>query len=344
MTQPPTDTFLPARTDTRLSYWMVYGVIALTIFGINLFTDPTRYADFDTYIYYLDWLVHFPSDDWMYFEVFSNIYLLSAHWLARSVLLGMILAHYGLGIIFIILLGTTFPPHRSSWATLLFLFTILGPLLAFVTMRATPAYFLVAIGVLQAIDRRPSAWLFLAAASLFHFSSLLAALPMAVLYFERNLPPLFRADRSRKFYVLATIGIIAFGAVLPQLSGSITSLIQSIPAISKYDAYTNTIADETRIGHYLFLVFVTTLTIGFMAVRDASAGRLNGFVLMSFALYVVMFFSASPVAAFRQTPFWLLPMIAVLPWERMGLKRTTAPFFVIVCVGLFVFQFRQVYS
>lgn len=334
----------PAERDVQLSYWTVFGAIALTIAGFAVLSDPSRYADFDTYVFYLNGLVYFPPDSWMYFEVFSNIYLLSAYWLTQSVFSAIVLAHYGLGILFLLLLAIAFPARRSSWAALLFLFAILGPLLAFVTMRATPAYFLVAIGIRLAMDRRPSAWLMLGAAALFHISSLLAALPMALLYFENNLPKLLQASRSRKFHLMVTLSIIGFGAVLPQVSDNVTSLIQSIPVISKYDVYTNTVGEETRIGHYLFLVFVSFLTITFMAVRDEAAGRLNMYVMASFALYVVMFFSASPVAAFRQTPFWIMPMIAVLPWEKLGLNRATAPLLIIACISLFIFQFGQVYT
>jgi hypothetical protein len=315
---------VPATSEGHLSYRMVYGAMALVILGIDIFTQPTRYADLDTYVYYLDALVHYPPDSWMYFEVLSNIYLLVSHWLMQSVFLAVILS--------------------SSWPTLLFMFAILGPLLAFVTMRATPAYFLVAIAVRYAIDRRISAWLFLVLAAMFHISALLAAVPLGLLYFERNLPGMLRSNRSRKLYLFITLTVIAFGAILPELSSGVTSVIKSIPVISKYDVYTESIATETRIGHYIFLLFVSVLTIIFLMARDELSAKLSVYVMASFALYVVMFFSASPVAAFRQTPFWVMPMIALLPWKKVGLTKATAPLFVIACAVLFVFQFGQVYG
>jgi hypothetical protein len=335
---------VPATSEGHLSYRMVYGAMALVILGIDIFTQPTRYADLDTYVYYLDALVHYPPDSWMYFEVLSNIYLLVSHWLMQSVFLAVILAHYVLGLVFLALLGTAFPARSSSWPTLLFMFAILGPLLAFVTMRATPAYFLVAIAVRYAIDRRISAWLFLVLAAMFHISALLAAVPLGLLYFERNLPGMLRSNRSRKLYLFITLTVIAFGAILPELSSGVTSVIKSIPVISKYDVYTESIATETRIGHYIFLLFVSVLTIIFLMARDELSAKLSVYVMASFALYVVMFFSASPVAAFRQTPFWVMPMIALLPWKKVGLTKATAPLFVIACAVLFVFQFGQVYG
>ncbi|RZK32858.1 MAG: hypothetical protein EOO61_16510, partial [Hymenobacter sp.] len=232
---------------------------------------------------------------------------------------------------------------RSPWTALLFTFAILGPLLAFVTMRATPAYFLVALGVRYATDRRPTAWLLLIAASLFHISSLLAALPIAILYFEPYLPKILRANKSRKFYIITIAVIFAIGGVLPQISGSVTSLIQSIPLVSKYDVYTDINSSPTQIGHYIFLAFVTLLTILFLIVKNNESERLSVFVLTSFAIYILLFFSSSPVAAFRQAPFWLMAMIATIPWEKLGIKNSTAVVFVFGCAGLFIFQFTQIY-
>lgn len=342
MAEDPRDLSNSVKAEAIFSYWMWYGIISIVIAAISIFTEPTRYADLDAYIYYLDSLVHFPLDSWMYFEVFSNIYLLISHWLTQSVLSAIILSHYILAIIFLVLLPKTFPPRQSSWISLLFMFAMLGPLLAFVTMRATPAYFLIAIGVRQATERRPSAWLFLLAASLFHISSLLAAVPMVLLYFEDNLPHFMRTDRSRKFYVFAILIIITIGGIVPQVSAELTNIIRSIPVVSKYDVYTDSNSVGRQIGHYIFLAFVGILTFIFMLLRGETT-KLNIYVVSSFAIYVVLFFSSSPVAAFRQAPFWLMPMIATLPWERLGLNRATTPIFVLACCGLFAFQFYQIY-
>lgn len=332
------------RQAGQASYWMAYAAIAFIIVIVDIFTDPARYADFDTYVYYLDALVYYPPKSWWYFEVFSNLNLISAHWLTRSVLSGIIFAHYALGIMFLIAMPFAYPPQRTSWPALLFTFAVLGPLLAFVTLRATPAYFLIAIGVHYAIDRRPMAWLCFAAATLFHISSLLAAIPLAILYFERSLPAIFRSDRSRSSYLKIVIAIGLIGAILPNISGSLDSIIKSIPVISKYEVYTDVDeASVTQLGHYLFLVFVVLLTVCFMTVQSEASRRLNIYVLSSFIIYIMMFMAASPVVAFRQTPFWIMPLIAVLPWNQLGVRRATVPLFVFACAVLGTFQFSQVY-
>ena len=340
--QPNISTALD-RSKNSVLYWIWYGILSFVTFTVAIFTEPTRYADLDTYVYYLDSLVHFPSESSIYFELFSNSYLLTSYWLTKSVLSAVVLAHYFLSVIFVAFLATIFPSNRSPWTALVFTFAILGPLLAFVTMRATPAYFLVAIGVRYAMDRRPSAWLFLIAASLFHISSLLAALPIAILYFEPYLPVILRAKKSSRFYIVTIAMIFAIGGVLPQISGAVTTLIQSIPLVSKYDVYTDINSSPTQIGHYIFLAFVTMLTILFLTIKDDESDRLSVFVLASFAIYILLFFSSSPVAAFRQAPFWLMAMIAAVPWDKLKIKNSTAVIFIFGCSGLFIFQFTQIY-
>ncbi|WP_342659386.1 EpsG family protein (plasmid) [Sphingomonas sp. NY01] len=323
---------------------MTYGTIALVIVLFGVFTDPTRYADFDTYVYYLDALVYYPPPSWIYFELFSNLNLLAAHWLTRSVLSAIIFAHYMLGVVFMLATLVAYPPRRTSWQALLFTFAVLGPLLAFVTLRATPAYFLIAIGVRYAINRRPIAWLCLAMAASFHISALLAAPAMMLLYFERNLPSILRSNRPRSYYFKVALVIIAFCVLLPSLSGSFNNIIKSIPVISKYEVYTDVREGTvTQIGHYIFLVFISMLVMAFIYAQNESSRILNIYVLVSYALYVLLFFATSPIVAFRQTPFWIMPLIAVLPWDRLGVRRATAPGFVITCAVLMAFQFSQVY-
>lgn len=335
---------VPAQSNSITSYWMAYSIIAVLIVLISIFTDPTRYADFDTYVYYLDTLVYYPPSSWLYFEVFSNLNLLAAHWVTQSVLSGIVFSHYMLGIIFMLAVLIAYPPRRTTWPALLFTFAVLGPLLAFVTLRATPAYFLIAISVRYAIERRMIAWLCLAVAASFHVSALLAGPALALLYFERNLPAFLRSNQSPRYYLRIALGIVGICAILPQISESLTAFLNAIPVLSKYEVYTDVgETAATRVGHYLFLIFITTFTVSYFFFQNESSSKINMYVLASFSMYIFLFFLTSPVVAFRQSPFWIMPVISVLPWERIGLGRSTAPFFILACAGLGAFQFSQIY-
>ena len=327
------------------TYWASFGAIAVCIFFVNFFTRPYDYADYDTYVIYLDSLVHFPPENWFYFEPLSNFYLLAIHWLLNSVEPSIWLAHYLLGALFLVLLVKSSSPRDSAWQNLLFSFAVLGPLLAFVTLRATPAYFLTAVSVTHAARRDPRAWLYFVLAALFHASALLAAVPLALLYFEDRFAGLAKLTRSPRLLVLSIVALAVFGVLAAAFAGYAISVIQSVPVLSKYVAYTADSSSNTvsSINHYIFLLFVTILVITLFLVGNEKTVRINGYILVSFAIYIGLFFATSPVAAFRQTPFWLLPLIALFPWRRVGVVEATAPLFIILCSGLFYFQFMQVY-
>jgi hypothetical protein len=337
----------PGSTSLGVRYWLSIVMIAACIVVVDLSTVAANYADYDTYVFYLDKLVHFPPDDWYIFEPFSNLYLLILYWVTRSVDLTIVVAHYILGAICLIFLIKSFPAKSSSWQALLFIFALLGPLLAFVTLRATPAYFLVAVGVRYALRREIKAWFYLVLAVLFHASVLLAVIPYMLLYFRSNVPKFLKTNHPVRLFVggLALTGLVS--GFVPQLSNGVVSLIESIPIFSKYIAYTSegAAADTvTSANHYIFLAFIISLTLAFLIFSSKQTRQLNGYVLVSFVIYLGLFFIVSPVAAFRQTPFWLIPVIAYLPWRRMGVVGPISPVFVTFCVALFYFQFDQVYT
>lgn len=327
-------------------YWFSLVGIALCILVIDLNTHANDYADLDTYLVYLSQLVHFPPDNWYYFEALSNFYLLFIHWLTDSVDQAVVVAHYLLGVMFVGFLAYASPPGRSSWPSLVFMFALLGSLLAFVTLRATPAYFLVAIGVRYALDRDRKTWACLVIATLFHASALLAAAPLAFLYFRDSLPSLLRAERPIRLFVIAVALFAVIGILGSQISKVAVSLIESIPILSKYVTYTDQNSSPnqaTSLNHYLFFAFVSVFAFFFFVFSNEKNRRLNEYVLISFVLYAVLFAGISPVAAVRQAPFWLMPMIGLYPWRRVGVTEATAPLFVLACAGLFYFQFEQVY-
>ncbi|EZP55117.1 EpsG family protein [Sphingomonas sp. RIT328] len=327
-------------------HWIILIVIGITIGCLSINTKPDRFADFDTYVLYVDQLVHFPPDNWYFFEAFSNYWLLSLHWLVQSIYGAVVVAHYALGATFLFFAALTFAADDSSWKSTLFTFALLGPALAFVTLRATPAYFLVALAVRHAMKDERRAWLYMFAALMFHASTVLAIGPFMLLYFRDQLPTAFRADKPAKMFIVLVSLLVIVSVIAPQISNGIISIIKSVPFFEKYIAYTEEgQANDyvTSINHYIFLAFTAIFTGGFFIFSPAKNKKLNVYLLSSFSIYFGLFFIASPVAAFRQTPFWLIPMIVIYPWERVGVRSIGTPIFVCLCAGLLYFQFGQVY-
>lgn len=333
----------PAPT-VSLSFWAALFGVALSILLVEIFTDPDRYADIDSYVLYLDQLVHFPSKTLLVFEPLSNLYLLALHWLFRSVETSIDAAHYLLGLTFVIFLVRLFPRQDTAWQSVLFVFAVLGPLLAFVTLRATPAYFLVAVSVHYANEKKIRAFGFFILATLFHISAMLAFVPLLALYFRDRLPKALRTQNPK--VMLGAIVLIGFPiALLPQISNTLSASLQSIPILSKFTAYTDqgNLASVNSLNHYIFLAVVLFLCLAYIALALPEDRTMYIYVVMSLLIYLMLFFATSPVAAFRQAPFWLIPMIAVFPWRRIGVTEATAPIYVVICGGLFYVQLMQVY-
>ncbi|RYF21576.1 MAG: hypothetical protein EOO77_05760 [Oxalobacteraceae bacterium] len=338
---------VPAPTDKSNSpYWITLFCIGLCILVIDFNTDSRDYADSDTYLIYLSQLVHFPQSNWYYFEAFSNFYFLFLYWFVGSVDRAIEIAHYLLGVMFLGFMILAAPPRYTPWQSLLFMSALLGSLLAFVTLRATPSYFLLAISVHYAMDRNPRTWILLVVAAMFHASAFLAALPLTLLYFRDALPDLLKADRPVRLFAVALAFFIAIGVLAPQISKGVMSLFESIPILSKYVVYSveaSASKQGTSINHYIFFAFLAAFLLFFFIFSDARNKRLNEYLLFSFLIYIALFAGVSPVAAVRQAPFWLMPMIPLYPWKRVGVSMITIPLFVIFCAGLFYFQFSQVY-
>ncbi|WEK44385.1 MAG: EpsG family protein [Candidatus Sphingomonas colombiensis] len=340
---------VPARSSfatTNTGYWVAIAAIGACIGAVWLTTKPGNFADVDTYILYLDQLIHFPPANWWYFEAFSNFYLILIHLIQPSVQSSVFIAHYILGITFIFLLIISFPPRISSWQSIFFFFCILGPVLAFVTLRATPAYFLISASVFRAMRRDPRAWIYVAVAFLFHASTLLALPPMLLLYFQKFLPQSLRGKRAAWILAIAISSLLVATAIFPQITSAPITLIQSTSYLSKYIAYTDEVLPTnhvTSISHYVFMVFVVLLTISFLISLDDRAKSIIIYVISSSFVYLSMFMALSPVAAFRQAPFFLIPMISLFPWQKFGIKGPVAFLFILACAVLFVFQFDQVY-
>lgn len=337
----------PIQTSRSNSpYWITLFCIALCLLVIDFNTDSRDYADSDTYLIYLSQLVHFPQSNWYYFEAFSNFYLLFLYWFVGSVDRAIEVAHYLLGVMFLGFMVLAAPPRYTSWQSLLFMSALLGSLLAFVTLRATPSYFLLAIAVRYAMDRNPRTWILLIAAAMFHASAFLAAPPLALLYFRDALPERLKADRPVRLFAVALAFFIVIGVLAPQISKGVMSLFESIPILSKYVVYSvqeTSDKQATSINHYIFFAFLAVFLLFFFIFSNEENKKLNEYLLVSFLLYITLFVGVSPVAAVRQAPFWLMPMIPLYPWKRVGLSTITIPLFVVACAGLFYFQFSQVY-
>lgn len=331
------------RDKGSASYYIALALIIISIVITALLTKTERFGDYDTYTMYIDSLVHFPSFDWLKLEPLSNIYLWFCYWLTLNVIGANNIAHTILLAAFPLLLFISFSPTRTPWPAILAIFGLFGPLLVFVTLRATPAYLLATWAVYEASARRPKAFVLIALALGFHFSSIMAIPPLIILYFRDKLPAWAHFERPG---IMLLLGFVIVAAAANFLAETALTYISAIPFLSKYVAYSATANEniETSVNHYIFLGISTGMLLAFLFLARGEASRLKIYVISSFLIYIALFIAASPVAAFRQTPFWILPLIGTFPWQRYVTSGPVAFLFVLACEAMFVLQINGVYT
>lgn len=344
--RPVRDSGTPVADQGRNGYYAALSLIVVTIGITALFTQTARFGDYDTYTLYIDSLVHFPSWDWLKLEPLSNAYLWLCYWLTLDVIGANELAHTILLVSFPLLLWVSFRPATTPWPALLAVFGLFGPLLTFVTLRATPAYLLTTWAVYEASARRRRVFILIAVAVGFHFSSVMAIPPLLALYFRDRLPKWMQFERPGLVLLLTiVIGGIVFAAA-DTLAGAALTYINNIPILSKYVAYSATANEnlETSINHYIFLGISAAMLLMFLITVKGEASRLKIYMLASFFVYLALFLAASPVAAFRQTPFWILPLIGTFPWRRFIPPGPVSFLFLLACEAMFILQINGVYT
>ncbi len=96
------------------------------------------------------------------------------------------------------------------------------------------------------------------------------------------------------------------------------------------------------VGHFVLLAAITGFTAIFMLLNDVRTRNVAIFVIISYIFYAFTFFAFSPIAAFRQTPFWMLPAFSIFPWDRIGWRGAGQIVFLALATGIFLFQFSRV--
>lgn len=230
-------------------------------------------------------------------------------------------------------------------------FALYGSQLAFVTIRATPAYMIAAVAVMQAVRGQNRALLFAALAIMFHVSAVLALIPIAALTFKAKLEWLSFLQRPKALFVALAIIIVVFAVGGSAIFSLTKTVFQNIPFLGKYLVFAvglseaggvSKIVSSFAIGHFVLLVAITAFTISFLLLNDDNTRNVGIFLIVSYVFYLFTFLAFSPIAAFRQTPFWVLPAFSIFPWHRVGWRSVGQPLFLALALGMFLFQFSRV--
>ena len=308
------------------------------------FSDSLAYVDL------IDTTYYFPPSDWFDAEPMSKVLFLIFRGLTQNGDTAVGLGHYFTTVFFLVGCLAIFPPSQGNWRGLLVAYAIFGPQLAFVTIRATPAYVFSAIAVLEAVRGRNRCFAWIGAAALFHVSAMLALIPVFALIFKSHFKVIQKLQEPKLLFTLLLLTLLLFIILSSVIFSSVESLLSSIPYLSKYKIFLVGLSDDGGVsnlgtyafGHYLFLLMVTAFFFVYVTAKDPITRVTSISIVAGYLFYILMFFAFSPIAAFRQTPFWLLPAFSLFPWHRIGWTGPgQIPFFGAV-VGIFSFQFVRV--
>jgi EpsG family len=324
--------------------------VAAVLVAVDFLIPPSRFYDYDSYLFYIDSIWYFPTATPLYMEPLSRAYLYIARGISSTSDLAVDLSHYLLGAAYLVGMYALLHSRRDGWQALIVAFAITGPLLALVTIRATPAYLLVALAVITAADRPLRSIAFMVLAICFHISTGLVVIPWAFLLLRNKLPTALRAERLTPLLILGGVTAVLFLYFGQAIISTLLSLVEGFPVLNKYIVYSQEYGPQTgqervtSISHYIFFIFTLGYAVLFLAFGDEDAKKINLYVVASLAIYVTLFFGLSPVAALRQACFWQLPMTVMMPWRRLGMTPAVAPFAMAGALAFFLFQLSQVYQ
>ncbi len=311
---------------------------------------PNQLADYDVYTVIVDNIYYGMGRSFYDVEIGNTILFLWTRSIVGNTLNTVDILNYLLTIFYcasIILLARL---YRSEWPGIVFAVAVFGPLLAFVTVRATPAYMAMAFAVVLAYRGQWATFALIAVASLFHSSAAIGALPVLVLFLQRRFG-LFRwLNRSTPTFLIGG-GLLAFVSILfqQQFSDLMLFVISALGISDKYLTYLSSMQTSTNASSMIdpisvydraYSAIAAAIALAAMLQKNQRSVELRGYVLSSFVIFVALTFS--PVAAFRQSIYWLLPVMLVFPWRQSGFRGGVLIAVPLVALAIFLFQLNGV--
>jgi hypothetical protein len=333
-------------TGAQLAAWLIVaGIILVT----RLVFEPYRIADYDTYVLVIDNVYHGTSRLGYSVEPVFIALFVAVRMLAGNTYLAADILQYGLTAFFLLSFYLLIRAYRAEWPAIFVALGLYAPMLAYVTIRATPAYALMALAALMAFQGRFFALPALVLASLIHPTSAIGAIPVLVLLVQRRYGWLswvntYAPRIIAAMMILAAVSVALQGVIMDTMLDALASIGQ----LDKYLVYIestevtsqSSTVSEVSVYDRLYSVLVTLITFAAFLQKDPRLVVMRGFVLSSFIIFFVLSFS--PVAAFRQSIFWIMPVILAFPWRAAGVRGPVALALMAASVALFIFQLSSV--
>ncbi|MGH6697160.1 hypothetical protein [Sphingopyxis sp.] len=298
----------------------------ISVMYIRYNYDSFNIADYDAYAYFTD--VYWSGFDrsWILSEPFGWGSLLALRWVTGSTHYAIVAAHWLLSLTTCAAILLLSYRYRLKWQGVMMSIAMFGPLLAIVTIRATPAYLLCVGAALLAARGSLFALALVGLAILFHNTAILALIPILLILFQNKFP------NSVKIFENKTVIIVASaitGLIFLFYRQDLFNLFENIIAIApgfmqKYVVYftsggseaaVNAAREPTSLFHIFFIAGATLMFTLYIFLSGEEQRTYRLFAISSFAIYIVL--STNPVTSFRQSIFWIIPILLTFPWEKL---------------------------
>jgi hypothetical protein len=237
--------------------------------------------------------------------------------------------------------------YAVSWHSIVLIFVTFGPILAFVTIRATPAYFLVLFACLEMNRGSKLALPLCLLAALFHSSALLALPAFLVGLAQARFSTWDRLLRSRKIaMVIGLIFVLPFALFRNDVGDLALTIIETFGSgFSRFVVYVQdseggSLQREVSIFQQIYFILASLALLALILLIVDSPRGATGYFITSYALFVLM--SGNPPSAFRQSLYWMMPLMVVFPWSSIRLRGLGNCAILVVAVVVYWFSFSEV--
>jgi EpsG family len=283
-----------------MPHYTLFICLALFIALIWATVPFIYFADAQNYINFIETIKDANDLDFFYIDPISKIVLYIIESYTNNLEYTLAVSTVLIGAIFYISL-LWFSNYLTNfvWQRLLLYTALYGPLLAFVTLRATPAYIAILIAVIVLGRKKYLSILLGILAIGIHVSALvpffIILLTIAYCNFKDNLFFIFN-NKIIKLLMLA--GLFAF------INYALINIdyLLALLTLEKYFAYTDTGGANVSPSHYLYLLFISIIYFYSLTTSKFDA-YLDLYLKLSYLSYLLFFF-VSPIIAFRLTIFW----------------------------------------
>jgi hypothetical protein len=292
----------------------VFGVIVVGLLIFRISFEPSSFRDYFPYLDYFSEIRSYgvwsggldPASNFVFYLI--GLFT-SDRELAVLILYGYILFLFFLASWYLITV------HRINWLNYWIFFTLFGPLLALITIRATPAYLAIFLSffALQR-GRVVVALVFSLLGAAFHFSGLLLV-PVVIAAAVLG-PRLEQSAGSRRVFWLVFTGMWSVGAVMAFFGvGSALAGFELGELLVRYSSYLSETESGAGVFHRIY--FLAALALSFLSLYLADDVNWRARLFIGFAAIQYSLIAWSPVFAFRQSIFWVAPAILIFPFEAV---------------------------